>query len=171
MLAAPHNPNKRPNSDVVRMVVSAADLVQGARGKWTIDFGLMPKEQAAFYEMPFEYLKKVVYPIRSKNRRAAYAEKWWQYAEARRGMREALIGKLRFIATPRVAKHRIFVWLPSEVLANDRTFVFARDDDYFFGILHSRLHEVWALATSSRHGVGNDPTYNNTTCFETFPFP
>ncbi len=27
--------------------------------------------------------------------------------------------------------------------------VFARDDDYFFGILHSRLHEVWAL--SNRH--------------------
>ena len=28
-----------------------------------------------------------------------------------------------------------------------------------------------ALATSSRHGVGNDPTYNSTTCFETFPLP
>ena len=33
------------------------------------------------------------------------------------------------------------------------------------------MHEVWALATSSRHGIGNDPTYNNTTCFETYPFP
>ena len=30
---------------------------------------------------------------------------------------------------------------------------------------------MWALATSSRHGVGDDPTYNSTTCFETFPFP
>ncbi len=47
----------------------------------------------------------------------------------------------------------------------------ARDDDYFFGVLHSRVHEVWSLATSSRHGVGNDPTYNNTTCFEPFSFP
>jgi hypothetical protein len=50
-------------------------------------------------------------------------------------------------------------------------FPFALDKDYFFGVLHSRIHEVWSLATSSRHGVGNDPTYNNTTCFETFPFP
>ena len=24
---------------------------------------------------------------------------------------------------------------------------------------------------ASWHGKGNDPTYNNTTCFETFPFP
>ena len=57
------------------------------------------------------------------------------------------------------------------MLPDSRLYVFARDDDYFFGVLHSRIHEVWALATSSRHGVGNDPTYNNTTCFETFPFP
>src|SRR5205807_561214 len=40
-----------------------------------------------------------------------------------------------------------------------------------FGVLQSRVHETWALATSSRHGVGNDPVYNNTTCFETFSFP
>ncbi len=86
-------------------------------------------------------------------------------------MRKALEGRSRYIATPRVAKHRLFVWLPIRILANDRTFIFAREDDYFFGILHSRVHEGWSLATSSRHGVGNDPTYNNSTCFETFPFP
>jgi len=73
--------------------------------------------------------------------------------------------------TPRVAKHRIFVWFPAETIPDSRVYVFARDDDYSFGILHCRVHEVWSLATSSRHGVGNDPTYNNTTCFETFPFP
>jgi hypothetical protein len=26
-------------------------------------------------------------------------------------------------------------------------------------------------STCSWHGVGNDPTYNTSTCFETFPFP
>lgn len=30
---------------------------------------------------------------------------------------------------------------------------------------------MWSLATCSWHGVGNDPTYNNESCFETFPFP
>ncbi len=47
----------------------------------------------------------------------------------------------------------------------------ACDDDYFFGCLHSRPHEVWSLNTSPRHGVGNDPTYNAESCFLTFPFP
>jgi hypothetical protein len=50
-------------------------------------------------------------------------------------------------------------------------FAFARQDDYFFGVLQSRAHEVWSLRLASRHGVGNDPTYNATTCFETFPLP
>jgi type II restriction/modification system DNA methylase subunit YeeA len=30
---------------------------------------------------------------------------------------------------------------------------------------------VWSLAKCSWHGVGNDPTYNAESCFETFPFP
>jgi hypothetical protein len=49
--------------------------------------------------------------------------------------------------------------------------VVARSDDTTFGILSSRTHEVWSLAQASMHGVGNDPTYNAKSCFETFPFP
>jgi type II restriction/modification system DNA methylase subunit YeeA len=126
-------------------------------------------ESAAAYGMPFEYVKQYVFPVRATNRRAAYAEKWWQYAEARPGMRKALQGKRRFIATPRVAKHRIFVWLPAEVLANDGTIVFARDDDYFFGVLHSKAHELWALRQGT--SLEDRPRYTPTTTFETFPFP
>lgn len=33
------------------------------------------------------------------------------------------------------------------------------------------MHEAWSLAQASMHGVGNDPTYNAKSCFETFPFP
>ena len=86
-------------------------------------------------------------------------------------MRRALAGLSRFVATPRVAKHRIFCWLDAAVLPDTRLIVFAREDDTFFGILHSRLHEIWSLRLASRHGVGNDPTYNHATCFRTFPFP
>ena len=77
-------------------------------------------------------------------------------------------------ATPRVAKYRLFVWLDGTTLPDTRLFVFARDDDYFFGVLHSRLHEVWSLSLGARHGDGSEggrPTYNSTTCFETFPLP
>ncbi len=169
MLADTGNPNGRPNSDVIRPVISAVDIAQRPRNKWTIDFALMSFDEAAQYDKPFEYVREHVYPIRSKNRRAAYAEKWWRYAEARPGMRAALQGKTRYIATPGVSKHRLFVWVQKEALCNQGTLVFACDDDYFFGILHSRFHEVWALRMGTR--LETRPRYTPTTCFETFPFP
>jgi len=172
MLTISLNINGRPNSDVVRPVASAVDLVQHSRGLWTIDFSMMSLDEAALYEMPFEYVKQHVYPTRSQNRRVAYAEKWWQYAEARPGMRAALHRMLRYVATPRVSKHRIFVWLAAETLANDGTIVFARSDDYFFGVLHSKPHELWSRRTGTQlREVESGFRYTPTSTFETYPLP
>ncbi len=77
----------------------------------------------------------------------------------------------RYLATPRVAKHRLFAWLPTGAVPDSRVYAFVRDDDFFLGMLQNSFHETWSLATCSWHGVGNDPTYNDETCFETFPFP
>ncbi len=173
MLAAPLNPNGRPNSDVVRPVVSAVDIVRRSRGMFTIYFGVdMSEEDAAQYVMPFEYVKTRVLPIRLKSRQTEREKQlYWLYARPRPEMTEALEGLSRFISTPAVAKHRIFEWFTPEHICNQGTLVFARDDDYFFGVLHSRLHEVWSLRTCTWLGKGNDPRYTPTTTFETFPFP
>jgi hypothetical protein len=173
MISAPVNVNGRPNSDVVRPVASAVDLVRGSRNMWTIDFGTdIPEHEAAKYEMPFEYVKAVVYPERKSNNRESYRLKWWVYAEARPGMRKAIAPLSRYIATPRVSKHRIFVWQMPHVLSNDGTIVFARDDDYFFGILHSSVHEVWARAQGTQlREVVSGFRYTPNSTFETFPFP
>jgi len=77
----------------------------------------------------------------------------------------------RYIGTPRVAKHRLFVWLPIEVCSDSQIIAIARDDDTTFGILHSRFHEAWSLRLGTWLGVGNDPRYTPTTTFETFLFP
>ena len=62
-----------------------------SRNAWIIDFGVnMTEEEAAQYEMPFEYIKQYVYPVRILNHRESYARKWWQHGEARPGMRSAL---------------------------------------------------------------------------------
>ena len=171
MLAASGNPNKRPNSDVVKPLATAVDLTRGSRGRWTIDFALMTMEEAAQYEAPFEYVKRVVKPAR-ETRRDDYRGCWWQYARPRPEMRAALQGLSRHIATPRHSKHRIFVWLHETALANDSTIVFTRSDDYFFGVLHSGIHEVWARAQGTQlREEESGARYTPTTSFETFPFP
>jgi hypothetical protein len=75
----------------------------------------------------------------------------------------------RFIVTPAVSKHRVFVWLSAPTLPDHALLVFARDDDYFFGVLHSRPHELWALRMGT--SLEDRPRYTPTTTFETFPFP
>ncbi len=166
------NPNGRANSEVIRPWANGQDLVGRPLDKWIIDFGVDMEEAAAcLYEEPFNFVVREIKPERVKNNRAVRAKYWWRLAETMPAMRRAIGDQPRYITTPRVAKHRLFVWRNASVLADDRLAVIARADDTSFGILSSRLHEVWSLANASMHGVGNDPTYNNKSCFETFPFP
>jgi len=166
------NPNSRPNSDVVRPWANGMDITRRASDTWIIDYGLaMTETDAALYETPFEYVVQHVKPEREKNNREAYRKYWWRHAEARPGMRAALKGLSRYIATPHVSKHRIFVWVDAAVLPDQMLIVTTRSDDTTFGILHSRFHELWALRMCTWMGVGNDPRYTPTTTFETFPFP
>jgi type II restriction/modification system DNA methylase subunit YeeA len=172
MLSRPMNPNKRPNSDVVKRRLGGQDITGRDRGGWLIDFGVnMSESDAALYEWPFEYVKKHVKPLRELNRRERMKTRWWIHGEARPGMRKAIANFSRYAVTPEVAKHRVFAWVDKAVIPDHKLHVFARDDDYFFGVLHSRAHEAWTLATCSWIGKGNDPSYNSATTFETFPFP
>ena len=86
-------------------------------------------------------------------------------------MRRAILGVDRFLVTPTVSKHRLFAWFTNDILPSHLLVVIARSDDYFFGVLHSRIHERWALRMGTWLGKGNDPRYTPTTTFETFPFP
>jgi len=170
ILDAPLNPNRRPNSDVVRPYFNAYDIMRGARGMWIIDFGCDTSlEEAALYEAPFEYVRNVVKPERDKVRNAREREYWWLHRRPAPDMRLAVEKLQRFLVTPRVSKHRVFVWLKSVTIPDCQLYVFARDDDYFFGVLHSKPHELWSLRQGTDLGV--TPRYTPTTTFETFPMP
>jgi type II restriction/modification system DNA methylase subunit YeeA len=87
-------------------------------------------------------------------------------------MSAALAGLHRYIATARVTKHRLFVWLDPRTVPDSAIIAIARDDDYTFGILQSRAHETWARSTGTQlREAESGSRYTPTTCFETFPFP
>jgi len=172
MLADQSNPNGKQNSNVVKPWVNGSDLVGTRRGMWIIDFGVKtPIEEAAQYQMPFEYVRKNVKPKRDTERIASTRENWWLFERSRPEMRQALDNLSRFVATPVVSKYRVFVWLSHPTIPDAKVTVFSRVDDYFFGVLHSRAHALWSDKKGARHGVGNDLTYNISECFGTFPFP
>jgi type II restriction/modification system DNA methylase subunit YeeA len=169
MLRTP-NPHGRPNSDVVVPWVNGLDITRRPRDMWIIDFGVdLPEELAARYEKPFEYVEQRVHPERMKNNRESYRLKWWIHVEPRPAMRQKFQCLPKFIATARVAKHRLFCRVESLTLPDCQLIVFARCEDLVFGILHSRAHEVWALRQGTQ--LETRPRYTPASCFETFPLP
>jgi type II restriction/modification system DNA methylase subunit YeeA len=164
------NPNGRPNSDVLKPSWNGLDVTRRPRDGWIIDFGsAMSETDAALYEGPFEYVTRYVKPERIQNPRPIRAKYWWRHGDAQPAMRAALKDLPRYIATPHVSKHRVFVWLDTTVLPDKMLIVTARSDDITFGILHSRFHELWALRLGT--SLEDRPRYTPSTTFETFPFP
>ena len=170
-LKLPSNPNGRPNSDVLRPSWIGIDVARRPRDEWIIDFTGMSQADAAYFASPYAHVVEQVKPLRDVNARDTRRRNWWLHGDAQPRMRAAINRLERFIVTPEVSKHRLFVWAPRPVLPDCKLMVIARDDDTTFGILQSRFHELWALATGSWHGIGNDPRYTPSTTFETFPFP
>ena len=169
-LRLPANPNGQTNADVLKPWVNGMDLTRRPAGKWIVDFGwTMSDGNAALYEEPFRWVKERVCPMRQQNRRAAYREYWWRHVEPRPGMWGALEGLSRYIATARLAKHRLFGWYDVCICPDSQLIVIARDDDTTFGILHSRFHELWSLRLGT--SLEDRPRYTPSTTFETFPFP
>ena len=167
------SPNGRPVSDVIRPWINGNAITKRDGRLWIIDFGIGTSEaDASRYEAPFDYLRTNVRPQRDKTKYAPSSKyPFWQLWNPRQEMRAAIAPLSRYIATARVSKHRTFVFVDRVVFPDARLVAIATDRDDVFGVLHSRCHEVWAIANASRHGIGNDPTYNSTTCYQTFPFP
>jgi hypothetical protein len=64
------------------------------------------------------------------------------------------------------------VWVEPRILCNQGTLVFAREDEYFLGVLHCRVHELWARAQGTQvRDAESGFRYTPTSTFETFPFP
>ena len=135
---------------------------------WIVDFGIgTGLEEASQYEQSFSYIQEHV-KLHRKSSRTTISS-WWLHERPRPELRDRLRAIARFIVTIGVAKHRLFAWMESPTLPDHALFAFARSDDCFFGVLHSRIHEVWALRMGTQ--LETRPRYTPTSCFETFPLP
>ncbi|MBL8528222.1 MAG: class I SAM-dependent DNA methyltransferase, partial [Burkholderiales bacterium] len=157
---------------IIRQYANGRDFMQTSRGAFVIDFYGYDRDAArAAHPAAFQRLLDRVKPERDSNRRQSIREKWWRFGWERPVWREAVAGLARFVSTPETSKHRVFAFVDGATLPDNMLTNIAVADGCQFGILLSRIHIVWALALGGRLGVGNDPRYTKTRCFETFPFP
>ena len=169
-LCMPANPNGHHNSEVLSPWVNGMDLTRRPAGKWIIDFGFdMDETEVALYEHPFAHVAEHVKSKRKSGRHKGRAKYWYRHVSPGPQTWQKLKGLSRYIATPTVAKHRLFVWLDVRVCPDHQLIVIPRDDDTTFGILHSRFHESWSLRLGT--SLEDRPRYTPSTTFQTFPFP
>lgn len=171
-ILADNNPDGANNAEVIKPLITAKDVTERPSNRWIIDFGVdASEEQASRYVNPFKIVRDRVIPHRADTTSASHVP-WWTFASTRPELRNAISHLDRYITTPRVSKHRVFVWTDSNTLPNESVVIFARADNYFIGVLQSRVHEVWSRATGTQvRDRESGFRYTHTTCFEKFPFP
>lgn len=156
----------------IRTYRNGRDLTGSPRDALVIDmFGLNVDDVRAKFPAAYQWLLERVKPERDLNNRASYRNNWWYFGEPRRVLREQIKGLPRYIATVETAKHRVFQFLDIDVLPDNKLVAIALSDALHMGVLSSRVHGFWALAAGSWLGVGNDPVYVKSRCFEAFAFP
>lgn len=156
----------------IRPYVNGRDLAGKRRGIYIVDFfGLSLDELRTRYPNAYQYLKDYAKPEREQNRNKLFKENWWVIGHPRPIFRKFTAELPTYVATLETAKHRFFTELTQNDAPDSALVTFGLNDASLLGILSSRVHIIWALAAGGRLGVGNDPRYNKTRCFETFPFP
>lgn len=156
---------------VLKPYRNGKDFTTRPRGVYLIDFGSMTEDEARRFPVLYDIVRDRVKPERDANKRAAYAQFWWRFGEARRDLRAALEDLSRYIVTPETAKHRLFEFLSANVAPDNSLIAIATADAFHLGVLSSSIHAAWALAAGSRLGIDGTPRYNKGPCFEAFPFP
>ena len=137
--------------------------------RWVINFHDWPEERAKSYPDCYEQVRRLVKPKRDKDNRKVYRDYWWQYAEKRPAMLEAIAGLERVIAIARVSKTAMPVMVPTGQVISEMVVVFATDDTAMLALLSSAPHYWWAFSRASSMKV--DLRYTPSDVFETFPLP
>ena len=157
-------------STILRPFLNGKDVTASSRDAYVIDFfGLSKDEAMKLTPEPYQHLLVLVKPERDQSRRDTYRERWWILGEPQPALRRMTAALERYIVTPVTAKHRFFLFVDKSVLADQALNVFAFNDAFYLGVLSSRIHVTFALAAGAT--LEDRPRYNNTRCFDPFPFP
>ncbi|MEZ5582620.1 MAG: type IIL restriction-modification enzyme MmeI [Candidatus Competibacteraceae bacterium] len=124
------NAHCKPNSEILKPRWNGLDVSRRPSDTWIIDFGVdTTEDEAELYEKPFEHVLRNVKPSRDNNRDLNRKRYWWRFGRTGEDVRTAIAALSRYIATPEVAKHRIFVWMQPAILPDKKLIVIARSDD------------------------------------------
>lgn len=160
------------NKDVLFPYLNGEDLnsrPDQSPSRWVINFFDWPIEKAMEYPDCFRLVEEQVKPERLQNNRKVYRDYWWQYAEKRPAMIEAIAGLDRLLVVSLVSNKVPFAVVDAKQVFAHRLAVFPLQGLEYFALLQSSFHYHWCWQYSST--MRTDLNYSPSDCFETFPFP
>ena len=137
--------------------------------RWIIFFETMTIEEASRWPDLMGIVREKVKPTRDNANRDGHRLKWWQFGDPRPALMTAVRPLKRMLVVVFVSEHLGFVWLPTDHIVSHNVGVFAKDNDAFFCVVQSRIHEFFSTQLSS--GLEDRQGYRPTDGFEPFPFP
>jgi len=156
--------------DVIKPHRNARDMMQGGDDCYVIDlFGLTPEQARIQHPALYQRLYDRVKPERDHNNRESRRRNWWLFGEPVGKLRVAWKGLTRVVLTPETAKHRVFEFQSLPFCPDHKLYAICSADALLLGVLASAVHAIWALRAGGT--LEDRPTWTNTTCFSTFPFP
>jgi hypothetical protein len=160
------------NADVLRPYVSGKDLNQRpdcSASRWAINFRDWPLEHAQDYPDCLEVVRRLVKPIRDRNKRAQRRERWWVYGEHAPGLYKAIDGLDQVLAIARVSNSLAPVRVPTGIVYAEKCVIFATDSFALLALLNSSPHIAWTLRYTST--LRTDINYSPSDVFLTLPRP
>jgi hypothetical protein len=153
----------------IRPYLNGRDLNGRSRGVMVIDLhGLSESELREQFPEVYQWVLTRVKPERDHNNERYRRENWWLFGRKNTELRLAISGLRRFITTAETSHHRFFVFLPEGTRPDNMLVNIGLEGAFFLGVLSSNVHVLWAVASGGRQGVGDDPRYNKTLCFDRF---
>ncbi|WP_375448824.1 Eco57I restriction-modification methylase domain-containing protein [uncultured Nostoc sp.] len=137
--------------------------------RYVINFGEISEAEARQYPDLIKIVEEKVKPARLAQNREIRARYWWRFGETTPALFKAIAPLERVLVCAQTSKYRTFTFLIPNSVFDQKLIIFTLPLFSSFTILHSRIHEVWALFFGS--SLGDSPVYTPSDCFETFPFP
>jgi hypothetical protein len=137
--------------------------------RWVINFFDWPEEKAREYPDCFKIVEEKVKPTRLLDNRKVYREYWWQYAEKRPALSQAIAGMKRVLMRARVANLNSWDFTTARIVNSEQTVILAEDTFAWFALMQNSMQTAWIEGYAS--SMRTDVRYTPSDCFETFPFP
>lgn len=137
--------------------------------RWVIDFNARSVDESKRYARAFARVVEEVRPERTRVNRKVLRDRWWQYADKRPALRQAIARLDEVLVIALVSKSVMPVRVPTGQVFSHALGVFATDSFGDQAVLSSSLHQVWAISYGST--LETRVRYTPSDVFETFPRP